>query len=61
MEIEKNHSGRWVIVHGGKEVKETFDSEGDAYKWADKNIDDQVFDEPNWYSMPIAYRTPGPN
>ena len=61
MEIEKNHNGRWIIVHGGKEVKETFDSEREAYAWADKNIDDQMFDRPNWFSPPITYRTPGPN
>lgn len=60
MEIFRNHSGRWIIMHGGKEVVENFESENAAYSWADRNIDDQVFDEPNWFSPPIAYRTSGP-
>lgn len=50
------HKGKWVIIHAGKEVAETFDTEADAWTWADKHIDDQVFDGPNDYSPPLTYR-----
>lgn len=61
MEVVRNHSGRWIIMHAGKEVSEVFETERAAYSWADKNIDDQVFDDPNSFSPPITYRTTGAN
>jgi len=57
MEIERNQSGRFVIMHGGREVAEEFETEDDAWRWADRHIDDQVFDGPNDFSPPIHYRT----
>jgi hypothetical protein len=47
--------GKHVIVHGGKTIKEKFKSEDDAWKWADRNIDDQMFDKPNTFSDPLVY------
>jgi len=60
MDVIQKSSGGWAIVHAGKEVDEDFDSEASAWSWADHHIDDQVFDGPNWFSEPIAYRTPAP-
>ncbi len=45
----------WAIAHAGKVVKKRFTSEDDAWSWADSNIDDQVFDEPNSFSPPLEY------
>lgn len=45
----------WAISHAGKLINKRFTSEDEAYKWADQNIDDQVFDEPNWFSHPLEY------
>ena len=56
MDICKNEHGKWMIVHGGREIAQDFDSEDAAYTWADHNIDDQVFDRPNWFSAPLSYR-----
>lgn len=62
MDVIKNHSGRWIIIHAGKEVAQDFETEAEAWKWADHNIDDQVFDGPNEFTQTqIVYRTPGPN
>jgi hypothetical protein len=58
MDVERDHSGRWRIIHAGREVAEDFESEDEAWAWADKNIDDQMFDAPNHYSPPL--RRPRP-
>ena len=55
MEIKQTASGRWVIWHGGRLVDAEFATEAEAWAWADRNIDDQVFGEPNWFSGPIKY------
>lgn len=57
MEILKNASKRWVIVHAGREIAQEFETESEANAWADKWIDDQVFDGPNSFSPPLTYRT----
>lgn len=57
MDIVRTERGKWVIIHNGREVDRDFDTEGEAWKWADHNIDDQVFDGPNT-KEPIPYRTP---
>lgn len=56
LEVLQNQQGRWIIIHGGKEIAEDFDSEAAAWRWADENIDDQVFCRPNRYSPPLHYR-----
>lgn len=49
------HDNLWAITHAGKVVAKRFTSEADAWAWADSNIDDQVFDEPNHFSAPLTY------
>lgn len=62
MDIVRGKNGKWVIIHAGREVDQDFDTENDAWKWADANIDDQVFDDPNSFTpTPIRYRTPSPD
>lgn len=39
--------GKWWIHQKGWENQGPFDTEDLAYSWADKNIDDQVFGDPN--------------
>lgn len=56
MRIEQCDDHHFVIIHGGLEVAQDFFSEAEAWAWADDNIDDQVFDSPNWFAEPIAYR-----
>lgn len=50
---EGNH---YVIVHAGRIIDETFPDRDAAEKWADCNIDDQMFDAPNEWSPPLRYR-----
>jgi hypothetical protein len=50
---EGNH---YVIIHAGRVVDQSFDSMDEAESWADSNIDDQMFDGPNWFSEPLKYR-----
>lgn len=40
----------FVIIHAGREIDVKFLSEDDAWRWADRNVDDQVFDEPNLFT-----------
>jgi hypothetical protein len=62
MDVVRGKNGKYVIIHAGREVDKDFDTEGEAWHWADANIDDQVFDDPNWFTdKPISYRTPPPN
>ena len=56
MNVEKRDGCTYVIIHAGKEIDEDFNEEIDAWEWADKNIDDQVFDTPNRLSPPLKYR-----
>lgn len=48
----------FVIIHAGKEIDYSFSSEKEAWSWADKFIDDQMFDSPNDLSPPLSYRAP---
>lgn len=61
MDVMQKASGKWIIVHAGREVAKDFDAEADAWSWADANIDDQITCTPNWLSPPLGYRTPEPN
>jgi hypothetical protein len=61
MVIGQTDIGTWIIWHGGHRVKKEFSSEREANRWADSNIDDQVFDSPNWFSGPIEYVENLPN
>jgi hypothetical protein len=51
-----SRDGYWVIIHGGREVAETFESEQAAWAWADEFVDDQVFGSPNRFAPPLVYR-----
>jgi hypothetical protein len=55
MDIQKAKNGKWMIIHAGKFVNRTFETEEAAWTWADSNIDDQVFDGPNCLAPPIVY------
>jgi hypothetical protein len=50
------HNGVWIIRHGGREIAEDFETEDEAWSWADANVDDQVFDSPNHHYPPLRYR-----
>ena len=50
-----NYGNGWIILHANKIIDQTFDSEEQAWTWADDNIDDQVFDSPNTLSPPLRY------
>jgi hypothetical protein len=49
------HDNLWAIAHAGRVIAKRFISEREAESWADSNIDDQVFDEPNSFSGPLEY------
>lgn len=55
--VVTKEGNRWVIIHAGRVIDETFQSEREAEKWADGNIDDQMFDGPNCLAPPLRYRT----
>ena len=56
---EGNH---FIVVHAGRVIDETLPDRESAERWADSNIDDQMFDEPNTLSPPLRYRAaPGLN
>ncbi len=61
MEVIQRHSGQWVIVHAAREIAKDFDTEAEAWAWADCNIDDQIYCTPNRLSASLLYRTPEPN
>lgn len=56
MMITVREGAHWVIVHAGRVVDESFPDRAAAEKWADSNIDDQMFDAPNEFSPPLKYR-----
>ena len=56
MEVIATQPSGFVIVHAGKVVDRDFATEADAWSWADHNIDDQMFDTPNWLADPLKYR-----
>lgn len=56
MRVVQRQDGRWVIIHGGREIFEDFATEAEAESWADRNIDDQMFCGPNDFSPPLRYR-----
>lgn len=61
MDIFRKADGRFVIIHAGREVAKDFETEHDAWAWADANVDDQVLCTPNRLSPTLAYRTATPN
>lgn len=56
MMITVREGAHFVIVHAGRVIDETFPDRESAEAWADANIDDQMFDKPNWFSPPLRYR-----
>jgi hypothetical protein len=58
MDVLQKTGGRWVIIHGGREIAEDFEAEAGAWSWADKFVDDQITCGPNWLAPPLRYRTP---
>jgi hypothetical protein len=61
MDVLQKSGGKWVIIHAGREVAKDFDTESDAWAWADGHIDDQVACTPNWFADPLEYRGPAPD
>jgi hypothetical protein len=61
MDVFQKSGGMWVIIHAAREVAKDFDSEAEAWTWADEHIDDQVFCTPNQISDPLEYRSPKPD
>jgi hypothetical protein len=56
MTIIERTPGFFSIIHGGREVETPpFNTEADAWAWADRNIDDQMFDSPNTLAPPLKY------
>lgn len=58
MDVLQKSGGKWVIIHATREVAKDFDTEIDAWSWADENIDDQVLCTPSRLSAPLEYRSP---
>ena len=56
MMLTAKEGNRFVIIHAGKVIDESFDTREQAEAWADDNIDDQMFDTPNTFSPPLVYR-----
>lgn len=56
MMITCREGAHWIVVHAGRVIDEKFPDRESAEKWADCNIDDQMFDEPNTFSPPLRYR-----
>lgn len=56
MMIICREGAHYVIGHAGRVIDEKFPDRESAERWADCNIDDQMFDEPNEFSPPLRYR-----
>jgi hypothetical protein len=56
MMITCREGAHFVIVHAGRVIDQKFHDQESAERWADKNIDDQMFDTPNSFSPPLKYR-----
>lgn len=56
MMITVREGAHFVICHAGRVIDEKFPDRESAEKWADSNIDDQMFDGPNTFSSPLKYR-----
>ncbi len=56
MMVTVREGSHFVIIHAGRVIDEVFSDRESAERWADCNIDDQMFDEPNWFSPPLKYR-----
>jgi hypothetical protein len=56
MMITCREGNYFVIVHAGRVIDQKFPDQESAEKWADDNIDDQMFDAPNSFSPPLKYR-----
>jgi hypothetical protein len=61
MDVLQKSNGKWVIIHAAREVAKDFDTEADAWSWADEYVDDQVTCTPNWLAEPLEYRSPKPD
>lgn len=61
MDVARRSDGRFIIIHSGREVDADFDTQEGAWRWADANIDDQMFDSPNWLADPLRYRSAEPS
>lgn len=59
MRVFNHPDGGWYIRHGRGIIDQTFNSEDEAYLWANENIDDQVFDGPNTLCPPLKYMHEG--
>lgn len=57
MMITVREGSHFVIAHAGRVIDEQFPDQESAERWADRNIDDQMFDEPNTFSPPLKYRS----
>lgn len=56
MMITVREGSHFVIIHAGRVIDEKIPDRESAESWADRNIDDQMFDEPNTFSPPLKYR-----
>lgn len=61
MDVLQKSTGKWAIIHAAREIAQDFDTEAQAWSWADEFVDDQVTCTPNRHSPPLVYRTPEPN
>lgn len=56
MMITCREGAHWVVVHAGRVIDEKFPDRDAAERWADSNVDDQMFDGPNTLAPPLKYR-----
>lgn len=55
MIVYQDADGYWRIQHANKTINQVFKTEEEAESWGDRNIDDQMFDSPNWLADPLEY------
>lgn len=55
MIVTRHPTGEWGVVHAGRWLKQRFSTEAEAERWADSNVDDQMFDGPNCLAPPLEY------
>lgn len=55
MDVIRKDSGEYRIVHAGREIDRRFETQRQALGWADRYIDDQLFDTPNAFCPPLPY------
>jgi hypothetical protein len=61
MDVLQKSNGKWTIVHAAREIDKDFNTEAEAWSWADEFVDDQVTCTANRLAAPLIYRTPEPN